>query len=182
MNKNYTFKSERLGFRNWTEDDIPKMIAISGDSEVMRFFPAVATPEQTSDFIQRLTTLFNEKGYCYFAVDELESGNFIGFIGLYDQNYEAPFTPCTDIGWRLDKRFWGKGYATEGAKRCLEYAFAVLNLDAVLSTAPKINEPSIHIMEKIGMVKQMEFKHPRLKEHPHLETCVCYQINQNSHS
>ncbi len=50
-----------------------------------------------------------KRGYCYFATDELTSGKFIGFIGLMYQNYEADFTPCVDIGWRLAKKYWGKG-------------------------------------------------------------------------
>ena len=97
MNK-YLFTSERLGFRNWNDSDIEKMAAINNDPDVMEFFPATATYSQTADFIVRMKTMFTEKKYCYFAVDELSSGNFCGFIGLCDQNYEASFTPCTDIG------------------------------------------------------------------------------------
>ena len=81
----------------------------------------------------------------------MASGEFIGFVGLCDQAYESPFTPCTDIGWRLAPEFWGKGYATEGAKRCLEYAFNDLRLDEIKSTAPKVNVPSIRVMEKANM-------------------------------
>jgi RimJ/RimL family protein N-acetyltransferase len=173
---NYIFKSARLGFRNWTEPDVPKMIKISGDPEVMEFFPAPATPAQTSDFIHRMKQEFEEKGYCYFAVDLLETGELIGFTGLLAQNYEAPFTPCVDIGWRLSPKYWYNGYATEGAKRCLEYAFFELQLKRIVATAPKINQRSIAVMEKIGMHWKLDFRHPRLKDHPHLEECVCYEM------
>ena len=179
MSNTYLFKSERLGFRNWKDDDIPKMQKISGDHEVMEFFPAVSTIEQTTDFVHRMRLMYSENGFCYFAVDELESEAFIGFIGLCKQTYKSEFTPCVDIGWRLDTRFWGKGYATEGAKRCLNYAFHELGLKNIKSVAPKINWRSVHVMEKIGMKQQLEFKHPALKHNKRLEDCVCYQIANN---
>lgn len=174
----YYFKSERLGFRNWIEEDVPKMIAISADPEVMEFFPYVATPEQTTDFIKRMQLMCDAKSYCYFAVDELETGNFIGFIGLCDQDYEAEFTPCTDIGWRLDTAFWNKGYATEGAKACLDYALNEIGLEDVYSTTITHNVKSLSIMKKIGMTKYLEYIHPRLKDDPDFRNCVCYRINR----
>ncbi|MBI3235834.1 MAG: GNAT family N-acetyltransferase [Bacteroidetes bacterium] len=176
MNKEYIFTSDRLGFRNWHEEDVPKMAEISSNVEVMEFFPALATAEQTASFILKSQQLFAEKGYCYFAVDILETKEFIGFIGLNDVTYEASFAPCVDIGWRLHKKFWGKGYATEGAKRCLEYAFDQLKLSSVVATAPQINIRSIHVMQKLGMMPLTEFKHPRLSGDTRLEDCICYQI------
>ena len=72
-------------------------------------------------------------------------------IGLSEQSYEAPFTPCVDIGWRLKPTFWHMGLATEGAKRCLKYGFQDIQLSKIFSVAPVINTPSIHVMKKIGM-------------------------------
>jgi len=175
QNKQYLFSSKRLGFRNWIEDDINKMIDISASKNVMRFFPACATPDQTKYFIIRMQDLYHEKRYCYFAVDLLETNEFIGFIGLNDIRYEATFSFGIDIGWRLAEKHWGNGYATEGAERCLLYAFEDLKLDSILSTASQINLPSISIMKKIGMTKKTDFKHPRLKDHSKLENCVCYE-------
>lgn len=170
----YLFQSARLGFRNWTESDIGPMAAISGDQEVMKYFPAVATYEQTAAFIRRMQDEFAEKGYCYFAVDELSTGLFIGFIGLTWKTFEADFTPCVDIGWRLTPAVWGKGYATEGAIRCLDYAFDTLKLDKVYSMAPKINSTSQRVMQKAGMVQVGEFEHSMLKDYPDLKQCVLY--------
>ena len=178
MNNNYIFKSERLGFRNWVEADITPMIKISGDLEVMKNFPATATPEQTIAFIHRMQEMFTEKGYCYFAVDSLENNSFIGFIGLCYQDYDVEFAPCIDIGWRLEKEYWGKGFTTEGARRCLEYAFNVLDLDNIKSTAPLVNLNSINIMEKIGMTKLLEFQHPKLLNNDRLVNCACYEIQK----
>jgi RimJ/RimL family protein N-acetyltransferase len=176
MIKDYVFKSARLGFRNWIASDIPLMVEISGDAEVMMHFPAVATPKQTKEFIERMQVMFSEKGYCYFAVDHLNDNTLIGFIGLYDQDYEVEFAPCIDIGWRLAKKYWGKGFATEGAKRCLAYAFKELGLANIKATAPLVNKGSISVMEKIGMAKQLQFKHPKLLANQRLVNCVCYEI------
>lgn len=170
----YLFTSQRLGFRGWADADIPLMAAISGDAEVMRFFPAVATPQQTHDFVRRMQQMQQEKGYCYYAVDRLEDGAFIGFIGLFWQEYDAAFTPCTDVGWRLAKAYWNKGYATEGAIRCLQHAHDTLQLPTIYATAPAINLPSIHVMQKAGMQHHTDFIHPRLANDARLRNCVAY--------
>lgn len=173
--KKYIFQSDRLGFRNWILDDIDKMHAINSDDKVMEFFPSIPTKEQTAEFIERMQKQFLDKGYCYFAVDKLEDNEFIGFIGLSEQTYIAAFTPCIDIGWRLIKKEWNKGFASEGAIECLNYAFNTLKLDCVFSIAPSINTKSEHIMTKIGMKKQYEFEHPLLSNNPRLKTCVLYK-------
>jgi RimJ/RimL family protein N-acetyltransferase len=176
MSDRYLFTSERLGFRNWIDFDISKMIDISSDPDVMEFFPAIATKIQTIEFIERMKLMYIEKEYCYFAVDHLKDESFIGFIGLYYQTYESQFTPSVDIGWRLNKKYWNNGLATEGAKKCLEYGFNKLGLKKIIATTPIINIKSIRVMEKIGMVKLAEFKHPRLKSNKRLEDCICYDI------
>ena len=176
MSKEYLFQSERLGFRNWIDSDTPKMIDISSNADVMEFFPAIATKIQTVEFIDRMKLMCIEKGYCYFSVDQLKDESFIGFIGLCYQTYESQFTPSVDIGWRLNKKYWHNGLATEGAKKCLNYGFNVIELKNIISTSPIINTKSIRVMEKIGMAKLTEFKHPRLKSNKRLEDCICYEI------
>ena len=176
---NYLFQSERLGFRKYTEADVPLIIAMNQDEEVMRFFPFCPSPEDTKAFMERMNKTCDEKGYCYFAVDRLDTNQLIGFIGLLDQSYEAPFTPCTDIGWRLMKEHWHKGFATEGALACLEYGFHRCGLKEVISTAPSINIPSLSVMQKIGMTKVGEFEHPRLSDYPHIRTCEYYSIKKS---
>lgn len=171
----YLFTSLRLGFRGWTEADIPLMAAINADPEVMRFFPATQSAEQTGNFVRRMQAELAAKNYCYFAVEELATGIFIGFTGMMEQTYEADFTPCTDIGWRLAKTAWGKGYATEGAKRCLAYGFEQADLKTIYATAPEINLPSIAVMKKAGMQYMQHFKHSRLAGNERLENCVLYR-------
>ncbi len=101
--KEYLFSSERLGFRNWKTEDAAIMAEINADKEVMEFFPAIQTKDQTLLFIERMQKEFSEKGFCYFAVDHLKTNELIGFIGIHEQTFEADFTPCIDIGWRLKR-------------------------------------------------------------------------------
>jgi RimJ/RimL family protein N-acetyltransferase len=174
----YLFTSDRLGFRNWHPSDLPLMAAINANPEVMRFFPSVQSVEDTRQFINRMQRQQSLKGFCYFAVERLEDGAFIGFTGLSEATFEAPFTPCIDIGWRLDETYWSQGYATEGARRCLAYAFENLQLEAVNAIAPLVNEPSINVMKKLGMRFIETFQHPVLTQHPFLQECARYLITK----
>ena len=100
----------------------------------------------------------------------------IGFIGLANQYYIADFNPSVDIGWRLKSSAWGNGYAIEGAKRCLTFAFNDLKLKRVISTCTEKNLASENIMKKMGMVRKGEFNHPKLKDFPEYEKCIWYEI------
>ena len=154
------------------------MAAINQDPEVMRYFPAIQSLEATTKMIERLQQEYLQLGFTYFAVDNFEDGNFIGFIGLHVPTFEADFMPCVDIGWRLARQYWNRGFATEGAKRCLQYGFDTLGLMSVVAIAPKVNLPSIHVMQKVGMKKELEFKHPLLLEYPYLVDCELYKIRK----
>ncbi len=172
----YIFTSERLGFRNWKVDDVDLLYKLNSNEEVMRYFPSVQTKEQCAEFIIRMQKQFKKNKFCYFAVDLLGTEEFIGFVGISEQTYEIDFNPSVDIGWRLLPEFWGKGYATEGAKACLQYGFETIKLDKIISVAPTINIPSITVMKKVGMQKVKLFNHPSLKAFPKLEECMLYEI------
>lgn len=171
----YLFTSQRLGFRTWADTDLPAMAAINSDPTVMRYFPGLQSEADTAAALQRYRAMYEERGYCFYAVETLAEKQFIGFTGLFWITYEAPFTPCTEIGWRLSPAAWGKGYATEGAKRCLDHAFHTLKLDSVKAITPLINKPSIRVMQKSGMKPLLEFEHPLLIAHPRLQPCICYE-------
>ena len=172
----YLFTSQRLGFRNWTEADLRPMSRINVDEQVMQYFPAVQTPEQTHAFIHRMQAQFARIGCCYFAVDLLATGQFIGFIGLGEQTWLPDLGPFIDIGWRLAPDAWGQGYATEGAVRCIEYAFRTLGLPEIYAICPAVNKPSEHVMIKAGMSFVRFFDHPVLMDNDRLRKCVLYSI------
>lgn len=171
---NYLFTSQRLGFRNWRDDDLPELAAINIDPLAMEFFQDVMTLEQSESFLKRMQNEYEERGYCYFAVDVLETKELIGMIGMSHKTFEADFTPCIDIGWRLARDHWNKGYATEGAKRCLEYGLNDLKMDSILCIASQANVKSVGIMKKIGLRDLGTFEHPALIDYPHLQPCVLY--------
>lgn len=179
MTPNYLFTSERLGFRPWQESDLLPLARMNADPRVMEFFPSVLNEAECIAFITRMQQAFEKRQFCYFAVETLADPQVIGFIGICYHDYESPFNPAVDIGWRLIHEAWGKGYATEGAKRCLQYAFEEISLDKVVAIAPAINQRSINVMQKIGMQEKGDFLHPKLKEAPRLERCVWYEISQN---
>lgn len=176
MKTTYLIKTERVGIRNWQESDIEPMTALNQDDEVMEFFPMRPTLEETAKFIHRMQGEFTNRGYCYFAADRLDTGEFIGFIGLLYQNYDVDFCPMTDIGWRLKKDAWGFGFATEGAKACLDYAFKELKLTEIYSTCTTLNHRSENVMKKIGMTKVKHFVHPKISHDERLRDSVLYKI------
>jgi RimJ/RimL family protein N-acetyltransferase len=176
MKTRYLFTSKRLGFRTWKATDLTAFAALNADAQVMRYFPNTRTKSETKALLSRLQTHFNTHGFTYFATEILETGEFIGFIGLAHQTYAAPFNPAVDIGWRLKQDVWKNGYATEGAKQCLSYAFTTLNLESIIAVCTQNNIPSQRVMQKIGMQKMGVFNHPALLDYPHLKTCLWYQI------
>lgn len=173
----YLFTSDRLGFRNWKESDLSNYARLCSDPEVMRHFPSTLSLDESRKSLLSFMTHFDQKGYTYYAVETLDTSEWIGFIGLKHQTYQSPFTPAVDIGWRLLSNHWGKGYATEGAKRCLDHAFDQLGMDSIISVATQSNLPSIAVMKKIGMEFAGTFQHQALEEYPALKDCVAYRID-----
>jgi len=145
------------------------------DNQVMRHFPDLVSEKDATAYVRIYQNHFEEFGFTYFAVEELTSGEFIGFVGMKHQTYESPFTPCVDIGWRLKRSAWGKGYATEAAKACLEFAFGTLGMTEVYSICANTNSPSEAVMKKIGMQRVGTFKHPAIEAGSDLNPCVVYR-------
>ena len=143
----------------------------------MRFFPHTLTSQESLAFIDRATAGIHENGYGIFAVERLQDQQFIGFVGLASPTFQAHFTPCTEILWRLHHPFWGKGYATEAAQAVLDLAFDHIGLDKVFSFTTTSNTASIKVMERIGMTphKKRSFMHPLLEQSHPLCKHVLYQ-------
>lgn len=152
-------ESERLIFRVWEEKDWPFFAAMNVHPQVMRFFPAVLTEEESLSMWDRMRAELEEKGYGLYAVELKTSGALIGLLGFHWADFEADFTPCVEIGWRFVPEAWGHGYATEGARACLEHGFSRLGLDRVYSFTACVNLPSEAVMKRAGMKKTGEFNH-----------------------
>ena len=102
-----------------------------------------------------------------YAVEKRSTNEFIGYTGFMIPDFVSFFSPCVEIGWRIKREEWNKGYATEAAKACLGYGFDKLKFDEVYSFTSILNLPSEKVMQKIGMMKLSEFAHPKLSlDHP----------------
>jgi RimJ/RimL family protein N-acetyltransferase len=147
----------------------------------MEHYPSVLTREQSDAFVrERVTRQFEERGFAPLAVEVPGVTSFAGYIGLLEQDFDADFTPCVEIGWRLARGYWGHGYATEGARAVLEYGFDEAGLDEIVSFTALTNVRSIAVMERLGMTRSGEFDHPRVPEGHPLRRHVLYRATRSS--
>lgn len=177
-------QTERLLLRRWQESDYEPFAALNADPEVMRHFPKTLSPEETRALIQRIENRFEEDSFGLWAVEVTDSGEFIGFVGLWRPTFEAHFTPCVEIGWRLARHSWGNGFAPEAAREVLKYAFDNIGLDEIVAMTAVPNKNSMRVMEKIGMIRdpQDNFKHPFLEDGHPLQEHVLYRISKSEFS
>ncbi len=163
------FETSRLLLRGWGETDRAPFVEMNADAQVMRYFPSALTAEETDALLERIRLHFEQNGFGLWAVELKETNEFAGFMGLAVPSWEAHFTPCVEIVWRLAARFWNRGLATEGASAVLPFAHDNLGLQQVVSFTAVENVASRRVMEKIGMIRDLQgdFDHPRIpKEHP----------------
>lgn len=170
-------ETDRLILRNWKEEDLNPFQEMNRDPEVMAYFVQPLNRQESDDFAAKIRILLENQGYGLWALEEKQRGEFIGFTGLYPAHFEADFTPCTEIGWRLRKDFWRKGLATEAALAVLTQAFSRWNFPEIFSFTSVGNLPSRGVMEKIGLKKRGEFLHPLIDEDHPLRPHVLYGIN-----
>jgi RimJ/RimL family protein N-acetyltransferase len=171
----YTITTERLGLRRWADSDVKPCSELNCDPEVMKFFPKMLTGRETVEMIQRIKQHFEKNNFGLFAVDRLETGEFIGFSGLYIPGFNDFFTPCVEIGWRFKKAVWGQGLATESAAACLNYGFEKMKMEKIVSFTSPLNIRSEKLMQRIGMEYVTEFDHPQIEKSNLLCRHVLYQ-------
>lgn len=175
-----TLGTGRLLLRQWEDEDLLPFAALCADPEVMEHFPAPLPPEQAAELIGRHRALLDAGRPGLFAVEVEETGDFIGFVGLSEPTFSAPFTPCVEIGWRLARTAWGQGYATEAGRAVLAHGFEVLGLTEIVSFTTRANLRSRAVMERLGMTRDPaeDFEHPALEPGDPLRTHVLYRIRQ----
>ncbi len=170
-------KTERLLLRRWRQEDRPLFAAMNADPRVMEFFPKLLSREESDATVDRIEAHFAQHGFGLWVVEVPGVTPFAGFVGLAHPRFEASFTPCVEIGWRLAAEHWGRGYATEGAQAALAFGFEQLNLAEILSFTVPDNLRSRRVMEKIGMTHSPadDFDHPLLPEGHRLRRHVLYR-------
>jgi RimJ/RimL family protein N-acetyltransferase len=171
-------ETERLLLRRWQDSDCEPFAAINADPRVMEFFPGILTREESDQLIDSIESHFDNRGFGLFATEAKSDHALIGFIGLHVASFQAHFTPCVEIGWRIAAPYWGKGLATEGSREVIRFAFEWLKLESLVSFTVPENIASRRLMEKLGMTHDPadDFDHPRLPPGHRLRRHVLYRL------
>jgi RimJ/RimL family protein N-acetyltransferase len=177
-------ETDRLLLRPWREADREPWAAMNADRQVREFFPGTLTREQSDASLDALNGHIISHGYGFWALEDRASGEFLGFTGLLNTSFPAPFTPCVEIGWRLVRHAWSKGYATEAALASLDHGFQRLGLASIVSFAVVANARSRRVMERIGMrrIPDGDFDHPNIPAGDPLRRHVLYRITAAEHA
>jgi len=177
-------RTPRLLLRPWREEDREPFAVMNADPAVMEFFPACLTREESDKGMDWFEAHYQAHSFGMLAAELLGQAPFIGFIGIQNVPFEAPFTPAIEIGWRLARPFWNRGLATEGASAVLRYGFKRLGLNEIVAFAVPANLPSRRVMQKIGMRHDAagDFDHPKLPTNHPLRRHLLYRLNQSDWS
>jgi len=171
-----TVKTDRLLMRRWRDADRAPFAALNSDPETMRFFPSTLDRAQSDAFADRIESLFEAQGYGLWALEVVETGQFIGFTGLNPMPEGVPGAGGVEVGWRLTRHAWHRGYATEAAKAALEVAFDGIGLPEIWSMTAVLNEPSQAVMRRIGLAEAARFEHPKVPVGHRLRPHVAYHL------
>ena len=169
--------TNRLKLAVFSQSHVSELVRLNADPEVMRYFPATLSSEESAALLQRIIEHQRINEYSLFALHLKESDAFVGWCGLMRVPFSAHFTPAVEIGWRLNKIFWGKGLAPEAAKSVLRFGFLELGLSEIVSFTAELNQPSIRVMQKIWMTCNPEdtFDHPKLPVNHPLQRHILYR-------
>ena len=173
-------RTERLMLRGWRDGDLKPFAALNADPTVMRFMPGCLTRAESDALAGRVREHFDRHGFGWWAVEVPGVAPFIGFVGISVPRFEARFMPCVEVGWRLARAHWGRGYATEAARAAIAFGFDEAGLDEIVSFTAVINRRSQAVMRRLGMTRNPaeDFDHPALpNDHP-LCRHVLYRIKR----
>ena len=171
-------KTERLLLRQWRNEDMPEFAELNADPEVMEFYPELLSLQESNAGVEKFKSLISINGWGFWAVESVPDRSFIGLVGLHRPTYKLPFGPCVEIGWRLARAYWKKGYATEAAGACLDFAFDRLDLSEVYAFTSVANMKSRAVMERLNMLNiEANFDHPIMPHNSPLREHVVYKIN-----
>ncbi|MGI9576875.1 MAG: GNAT family N-acetyltransferase [Microthrixaceae bacterium] len=179
-----TLRTQRLLLRPWQDPDREPFAALNSDPQVMEHFPATLSRGQSDAFVDRIAAQFEDSGWGLWAAEVTDGstlhGDFIGFVGLWPADHVE--SSSIEVGWRLAKRAWGRGYAPEAAAEALRYGFEVVGMEEILSFTVPENGNSRRVMEKVGLRRRIErdFEHPNVdpEVHPQLVPHVMYAIDR----
>ncbi len=146
----------------------------------MRFLTGVLTRAESDAYVERAESHLAETGFCKWAVEAPGIAPFIGTVGLTRVTFEASFTPAVEVAWRLHRRYWGRGYATEAAQAAINDGFMRVGLKEIVAMAAAGNKASMRVMERLHMTRSIEFDHPILPEGNPLRRHILYRLSRVS--
>lgn len=172
--------TDRLVLRTWAADDREPFAAMNADPEVMAHFPATLSRAESDRMIDRITEGFAQHGFGLWALARRHDARFLGLTGLSVPDFEAPFLPAVEVGWRLARWAWGNGYATEAATAALDLGFFRAGLDEVVSFTSAENARSRAVMRRLGMTRDpsADFDHPMIRSGHRLRPHVLYRLGR----
>jgi RimJ/RimL family protein N-acetyltransferase len=175
-------RTERLWLRRWRDADREPFATLNADPVTMEHFLAPLTRQESDAFVDWVDAHFREHGFGLWVVEVLPTGDFAGLVGLMKPAFEAHFTPAVEVGWRLARQHWGRGYATEAAKAALEFGFDKVGLEEIVSFTVPANLRSRRVMDRLGMSRDPadDFDHPRMPEGHRLRRHVLYRLSRDS--
>jgi len=183
MNCFPTLSGKRICLRQWRDEDREAFAAVNSDQRVMEFFRSTLDRAESDAMADRISAHFVKHSFGLWAIEIPGVAPFIGFAGLTWARFNAPFTPCVEIGWRLAFNYWGHGYATEAARLALGHGFGPLALAEIVSFTSATNHRSRAVMERLGMRRDPadDFDYPTLPEGHPLRPHVLYRLDRASY-
>ena len=173
--------TERLVLRAWRPGDRDAFAVLNADPAVVEFLPGPLDRSASDALAARIEVHWEQRGYGLWAVEVPGVAPFVGFVGLSQAVFPAPFTPAVEVGWRLAPAAWGHGYATEGGRASLAFAFDTAGLDEIVSFTAVNNTRSRRVMERIGMSRDPadDFEHPNVTIGSPLRPHVLYRLGRD---
>ena len=172
-------RTERLLLREWLDGDREPFAALNADPEVAEYLGGPLDRAGSDRLVDRIRARWRSDGHGLWAVERLDDGLFIGFVGLAAPSFDAPFTPCVEVGWRLARSAWGQGFATEAAREAVRFGFEELGLEEIVSFTVPANVRSRAVMERLGMTRDPadDFDHPGRPPGDPLRRHVLYRLS-----
>ena len=146
-------ETDRLTLRPFTLDDLDELAALHAEPTFWHYpLRRGHTRDETRAYLQRTTERYDTDGVGMVAAVEKRQGRMIGWLGLSVPHWLPEVLPAVEVGWRLGQRFWGHGFATEGAAAAINDGFERLRLSEILSIYEPANIPSGAVMDRLGLV------------------------------
>jgi RimJ/RimL family protein N-acetyltransferase len=176
-----SLRTDRLVLRPWRESDLEPWAALNADPEVREHLGPLLTREHSDASVARFKTEYEERGFGWWALEVRATGEFIGFTGFDVVDETTPATGV-EIGWRLARRAWGHGYATEAARAALSHGFGPLDLPEILAITAAANHRSQAVMRRLGMTRDPACDFDDL-DHPEgpLRPQVLYRLRRDAY-